>query len=37
MLYFIVGREDITIVLDNPETAEMRSILSAIHDLLWTD
>jgi hypothetical protein len=37
MLYLIVRQEDITIVVDNPESAEMRSILNAIHDLLWTD
>ena len=37
MLYLIVRPEDITVVLDNPDTAEMRSILDAIHDLLWTD
>jgi hypothetical protein len=37
MLYLIVRPDDITVVLDNPDTAEMRSILGAIHDLLWTD
>jgi hypothetical protein len=37
MLYLIVRPEDITVVLDNPDTAEMRSILDAIHHLLWTD
>jgi hypothetical protein len=37
MLYLIVRPDDITIVLDNPETTEMRSILNAIHDLLWAD
>jgi len=37
MLYLIVRPEDVTVVLDNPDTAEMRSILYAIHDLLWTD
>lgn len=37
MLYLIVRPEDITVVLDNPDTAEMRSILDAIHDWLWTD
>lgn len=37
MLYLIVRPEDLTLVLDNPDTAEMRSILGAIHDLLWTD
>jgi hypothetical protein len=36
MLYLIVRPEDLTIVLDNPETAEMRSILNAIRDLLKT-
>jgi hypothetical protein len=37
MLYLIVRPEDITIVIDNPDTAEMRSILDAIRDLLRTD
>lgn len=37
MLYLIVRPEDLTVVLDNPETAEMRSILDAIRVLLWTD
>ena len=37
MLYLIVRPDDITVVLDNPDTPEMRSILGAIHDLLWTD
>ncbi|MEO6812230.1 MAG: hypothetical protein ABI353_24240 [Isosphaeraceae bacterium] len=37
MLYIIVRDEDVTVVLDNPETAEMRSILEAIRGLLWTD
>ena len=36
MLNLIVRPEEITIVLDNPETAEMKSILSAIRGLLWT-
>ncbi len=36
MLYLIVRPEDITVVLDNPNTAEMRSILNAIRDLLRT-
>jgi hypothetical protein len=36
MLYLIVRPEDLTIVLDNPETAEMRSILNTIRDLLKT-
>jgi hypothetical protein len=35
MLYLIVRPEDVTVVLDNPDTAEMRSILGAIRDLLW--
>lgn len=34
MLYLIARLEDITVVIDNPETAEMRSILNAISDLL---
>jgi hypothetical protein len=37
MLCLIVRSEDLTVVLDNPDTAEMRAILGAIHDLLWTD
>ena len=37
MLYLIVRPEDITIVLDDPHTSEMRTILDAIHDLLWAD
>ncbi len=37
MLYLIVRPDDITVVLDDPERGEMRSILNAIHDLLWTD
>jgi len=36
MLCLIVRPEDITVVLDNPETAEMRSILKAIGDLMKT-
>src|SRR5437899_1493366 len=37
MLYLIVRPEDITVVLDNPDTVEMRSILNAIKDWLWND
>jgi len=37
MLTLIVRPEDITVVLDNPDTADVRSILDAIHDWLWTD
>ena len=37
MLYLIVRPEEITVVLDNPYTSEMKSILDSIHDLLWTD
>jgi hypothetical protein len=37
MLYLIIRPKDLAVVLDNPETAEMRSVLGAIHDLLWTD
>jgi hypothetical protein len=36
MLCLIVRPEDLTIVLDNPDTAVMRSILNAIRDLLKT-
>jgi hypothetical protein len=34
MLYLIARPDDITVVLDNPNTAEMQSILSAIRDTL---
>jgi hypothetical protein len=37
MLYFIARPDDITVVVDNPDAAEMRSILEAIRELLWTD
>lgn len=37
MLYLIVRPDDITAVVDNPDTDEMQSILSSIHDLLWLD
>jgi hypothetical protein len=37
MLNLIVRPEDVTVVLDNPNTAEMRAILTAIHDLIWPD
>ncbi len=37
MLYLIARPERITIVVDNPAAAEMRSILDAIHELLWAD
>lgn len=37
MLYLIVRPEDLTVVLDNPHTAEMQSILGAIRVLLWKD
>ena len=37
MLYLIARPDDITIVIDNPDTAPMRSILGAIRDLLWID
>ncbi len=36
MLYLIVRPEDLTVVLDNPDTAEMQSILNAIRTLLKT-
>src|SRR4029077_4494520 len=36
MLYLIVRPEDLTVVLDNPNTAEMQSLLNAIRDLLKT-
>ena len=35
MLYLIARPEDITIVLDNQNTAEMRSILDSIRNFLW--
>jgi hypothetical protein len=37
MLYLIARPEEITVVIDNPETTEMRSILDAIRDMLWID
>ena len=37
MLYLLIRADDLTVVLDNPRTAEMQSILGAIHDFLWTD
>jgi len=37
MLLLIARPDDFTVVLDNPETAEMRSLLDAIHNLLWED
>jgi hypothetical protein len=38
LLYLIVRPdEDLTVVLDNPDTAEMRSILKAMDELLRTD
>jgi hypothetical protein len=37
MLSLIIRPEDITVVLDNPQTAEMQSLLSMIHDWLRTD
>ena len=37
MLYLIVRAEDITVVIDNPHTSEMKSILNAIHNWLWAD
>ena len=37
MLYLIVRSEDVTVVLDNPDTAEMHSILNAIENILRTD
>ena len=34
MLYLIVRPEDITVIVDNPDTAEMRSMLGGMCDLL---
>jgi hypothetical protein len=36
MLYLIVRPQDITVVLDNENTPEMRSILASIRDFLWS-
>ncbi len=36
MLYLIVRPEDITVVLDNPQTDEMQSILNTIANMLKT-
>ena len=35
MLYIIARDEDITVVLDNPNTADMQFILSGIRGALW--
>jgi hypothetical protein len=35
MLYIIARDEDITVVLDNPRTADMQFILDGIHGVLW--
>ena len=35
MLYLIVRPEDVTVVLDNPRTEMMQSLLNAIRDWLW--
>jgi hypothetical protein len=37
MLYLVVRPEDITLVMDDPSTADMRSMLDAIRNYLWTD
>jgi hypothetical protein len=37
MLCLIVRPEEITVVLDNPQSAQMQSMLNMIHDLLCTD
>jgi hypothetical protein len=36
MLYIIARDEEITVVLDNPDTAEMQFILDGIRGVLWT-
>lgn len=36
MLYLIVRPEDLTVVLDNPQTEEMQSILNTIANMLKT-
>jgi hypothetical protein len=36
MLYIIVREEDVTVVLDNPQTADMQFILEGIHGALWS-
>lgn len=37
MLSLIVRPEDVTVVLDNPDTPQMQSLLNAIHEMLWAD
>jgi hypothetical protein len=37
MLCLIVRPDEITVVIDNPKTVQMQSILKEIHDWLWTD
>jgi hypothetical protein len=35
MLYIIARENDVTVVLDNPGTADMQLILEGIHGVLW--
>ncbi len=37
MLYLIVRSDEVTVVIDNPNTAQMQSILEDIRDWLWSD
>ena len=37
MLYLIRSLESVTVVLDDPRTAEMRSILESVRTMLWQD
>lgn len=37
MVYLLARPTQITVVMDNPYTVEMRSILGTIQELLWTD
>jgi hypothetical protein len=37
MLYLILSPESVTAVLDDPNTADMRSLLASIRQLLWLD
>ena len=37
MLYLILSSDFVTVVLDDPQTAEMRAMLEAFRTILWTD
>ena len=37
MLYLLARPSQVTVVVDDPNTAEMQSVLNSIQELLWTD